>query len=161
MQNGSPRQWGQIALTSELLKSKTLIYMMPLFLEAGCAQAASAKYRGSGQRSVNGPGKTVIAFCTGGSPAESPEIEAFLKRNFSGDEWKRVPVFYCPGGFCYEKMSAGSKLMMKFFQKMVEGKKDKTEADREMLKMIAHSYDISDKKYIEPIVKLLNDACNK
>ena len=107
------------------------------------------------------PGKTVIAFCTGGRPAESPEIEAFLKRNFSGDEWKRVPVFYCPGGFCYEKMSAGSKLMMKFFQKMVEGKKDKTEADREMLKMIAHSYDISDKKYIEPIVKLLNDACNK
>ena len=70
-------------------------------------------------------------------------------------------MFYCPGGFCYEKMSAGSKLMMKFFQKMVEGKKDKTEADREMLKMIAHSYDISDKKYIEPIVKLLNDACNK
>ena len=51
--------------------------------------------------------------------------------------------------------------MMKFFQKMVEGKKDKTEADREMLKMIAHSYDISDKKYIEPIVKLLHDACNK
>ncbi len=106
-------------------------------------------------------GKTVIAFCTGGSPAESPEIEAFLNRNFSGDEWKRVPVFYCPGGFCYEKMPAGSKLMMKIFRKMVEGKKNKTEADEGMLKMIAHSYDISDKKYIEPIVKLLHDACNK
>ena len=48
------------------------------------------------------PGKTVIAFCTGGSPAESPEIEAFLKRNFSGDEWKRVPVF-APAGFAMKK----------------------------------------------------------
>lgn len=35
-------------------------------------------------------------------------------------------------------------------------KKDKTEADIEMLKMISHSYDISDEKYIEPIVKLLH-----
>ena len=26
------------------------------------------------------PGKTVIAFCTGGSPAESPEIEAQFQR---------------------------------------------------------------------------------
>ena len=44
---------------------------------------------------------------------------------------------------------------------MVSAKKDKTEAHLEMLKMFSHSYDISDKKYIEPIVKLLNDACNK
>lgn len=27
--------------------------------------------------------KTLIAFCTGGSPAESPEIETFLSNNFS------------------------------------------------------------------------------
>ena len=82
----SEGQWGQIALTSELLKSKTLIYMMPLFLEAGCAQAACSKISWFRSKIGQWPGKTVIAFCTGGSPAESPEIEAFLKRNFSGDE---------------------------------------------------------------------------
>lgn len=101
-------------------------------------------------------GKILIAFCTGGSPAESPEIETFLSSNFSEAQWKMVHVFYCPGGFNYEKMSTGSKLMMKMFQKMVSAKKDKTEADIEMLKMISHSYDISDKKYIEPIIKLLH-----
>lgn len=100
-------------------------------------------------------GKMLVAFCTGGSPAESPEIDTFLNNNFSKAEQEKVHVFYCPGGFHYEKMSAGSKLMMKMFQKMVGAKKDKTEADIEMLKMISHSYDISDKKYIEPIVKLL------
>lgn len=101
--------------------------------------------------------KLLIAFCTGGSPAESPEIETFLSNNFSVAEREKVSVFYCPGGFNYEKMSAGSKLMMKMFQKMLAGKKDKTEAETEMLKMISHSYDISDKKYIEPIVKLLSE----
>lgn len=101
-------------------------------------------------------GKLLVVFCTGGSPAESPEINTFLSHNFTEAERKIVHVFYCPGGFCYEKMSAGSKLMMKMFQKMAGAKKDKTEADIEMLKMISHSYDISDKKHLEPILKLLH-----
>lgn len=100
--------------------------------------------------------KTLIAFCTGGTPAESPEIENFLNNNFSEWERKKVFAFYCPGGFNYDKMPASSKLMMKLFQKMVDAKKDKTEADIEMLKMISHSYDISDRKYIEPIINLLS-----
>lgn len=100
-------------------------------------------------------GKRLIVFCTGGSPAENPEIETFLLGNFSESEREKIHVFYCPGGFNYERMSAGFKLMMKMFQKMTDGKKDKTEADMEMLKMISHSYDISDRKYIDPIIRLL------
>lgn len=107
------------------------------------------------------PDKMLIIFCTGGSPAESPEIETFLLGNFSDAERKKVHVFYCPGGFNYEKMSASSKLMMKMFQKMVGTKKEKTEADIEMLKMISRSYDISDKKYIKPIIKLLHGTDDK
>ncbi len=105
--------------------------------------------------------KLLVVFCTGGSPAESSEIENFLLSNFSEAERKKVHVFYCPGGFKYDKMSAGSRLMMKMFQKMAGAKKDKTEADIEMLKMISHSYDISDRKYIEPIIKLLHDMADK
>ncbi len=103
-------------------------------------------------------GKMLIVFCTGGSPAETPEIKTFFSNNFSEAEQKIVHAFYCPGGFCYEKMPAGSKLMMKMFQKIVGAKKDKTVADIEMLKMISHSYDISDKKYIEPIIELLHNT---
>ena len=39
------------------------------------------------------------------------------------------------------------------FVKMLKGKKDKTEADMEQIKMVSGSYDISDKKYIDPIVE--------
>ena len=99
--------------------------------------------------------KKLIAFCVGGSPIDSPDIEPALKRNFNESELKRVRVFYCPGGFNYEKMSAPSKLMMKMFIKALKAKKGKTEAEEEMIKMISSSYDISDQKYIEPILECL------
>lgn len=101
------------------------------------------------------PDKKLIAFCVGGSPIENPEIDAGLKKNFKESEWERISVFYCPGGFNYEKMSAPSKLMMKMFIKSLKAKKDKTKEEQEMIKMISHSYDISDKKYIEPILECL------
>lgn len=99
--------------------------------------------------------KKLIVFCVGGSPIDNPEIEQALKQNFNESQWKKVEVFYCPGGFCYEKMSVSSKLMMKMFLKILKAKKDKTEAEQEMIKMISASYDISDKKYIAPILECL------
>lgn len=100
-------------------------------------------------------GKRLIAFCVGASPAGSPEIEPALRQNFTESEFNRVSVFYCPGGLCYEKMSAPSRLMMKLFVKALKTKKDKTEVEQEMIKMLSASYDISDRKYIEPILKCL------
>lgn len=100
-------------------------------------------------------GKKLIAFCVGGSPVDNPEIGPALKKNFSESELNMVNVFYCPGGFNYEKMSVPSKLMMKIFIKSLKAKKDKTAEDEEMIKIISSSYDISDKKYIEPILKCL------
>lgn len=99
--------------------------------------------------------KKLIAFCVGASPIESPQIEQFLKNIFSEAQLKKVSAFYCPGGFNYEKMSAPSRLMMKMFIKSLKAKKDKTEEEEEMIKMISASYDISDRKYIEPILKCL------
>ncbi len=101
--------------------------------------------------------KKLIAFCVGGSPIDNPELDRALKQNFSVSEQNKVKIFYCPGGFNYEKMSAPSKLMMKMFIKTLKAKKDKTEAEQVMIKMISSSYDISDKKYIEPILQCLKN----
>ena len=103
--------------------------------------------------------KKLIAFCVGGSPIDSPEIDIALKRIFNEAEQKKVKTFYCPGGFNYERMSAPSKLMMKLFIKSLNAKKEKTEEEQVMIKMISSSYDISDKKYIEPILAYLFSDC--
>ena len=44
---------------------------------------------------------------------------------------------------------------MKMFVTALKAQKNKTEAEQIMVKMISSSYDISDKKYIEPILQYL------
>lgn len=98
-------------------------------------------------------GKKVIVFCVGASPADNPDTKTAMEKTARdlGDE--NLPVFYCPGGLNYDAMSAASRMMMKAFAKVVASKKDKSEAEEVMAKMIAISYDISDPKYIEPILQ--------
>lgn len=100
--------------------------------------------------------KKLVVFCVGASPIENPEIEATLPKNFTEEELKQVRWFYCPGGLDYEKMPATSKVAMKMFVKMLNSKKNKTEDDMEQIRMVSSSYDISDVKYIEPIIQYLN-----
>lgn len=100
-------------------------------------------------------GKKLIVFCTGASPIESPAIETALKQVNSEPKMSQVKVYYCPGGLNYDKMSAPSRLAMKMLLKGLNAKKNKTQEDEEMIKMISSSYDISDKKYTEPILTCL------
>lgn len=96
--------------------------------------------------------KKLAVYCVGGSPIENPEIEVAMKNWFTEEEHQKVKIFYCPGGFNYERMSGTSKLMMKMFISVLKAKKDKTEVEKIQAEMISKSYDISDEKYIEPIV---------
>lgn len=100
-------------------------------------------------------GKKLIVFCVGASPLDNPDIEIGLKQSFTEEEFEKVNVFYCPGGINYEKMSLKSRLMMNAFVKVVSLKRNKTEQEKQMVEVMSSSYDISDKKYIEPILECL------
>ena len=99
-------------------------------------------------------GRRVIVFCVGASPIDNPETAVFIRNLRS--ELKGAEVFYCPGGFSYEKMSLPSRLMMKMFLRSLRAKKEKTPEDEAVIHMISSSYDISDQKYIGPILECLN-----
>ena len=142
---------------SDAKKKDFSAYEAIIFGSWACAGGIS-KIRWFKERIDGWEGKKLIAFCVGGSPMENPDVEAALNRNFSEPERKKVKVFYCPGGFCYEKMSTISKLMMKMFLKTLKAKKEKTQDEEAMIKMISSSYDISDKKYIEPILNCLRNC---
>lgn len=108
--------------------------------------------------------KKLAIFAVGGSPIENPEVQTSLK-NISSKIQEKLPseadfekaykLVYCPGGFNYDKMNIGSKLMMKMFISMLKSKENKTKTDEEMIKMISGNYDISDKKYLEPLLDFL------
>ncbi len=125
----------------------------------GWACAGGIKGIGWFKRNVEKWGdKKLAAFCVGASPIDSPDIEPALRRNFTDVERQRVSVFYCPGGLDYERMPAPSKLAMKLFAKAVQSKKDKTQGEEVMARMICASYDISGKQYIAPILQYLKNA---
>lgn len=103
----------------------------------------------------NWAGKKLAVFCVGASPIENPDIQTDLPKNFTDEELKVIKWFYCPGGLDYDKMSVTSKTMMKMLAKSLETKKNKTQKDIEQAKMISSSYDISDIRYIKPIVEYI------
>ena len=72
------------------------------------------------------------------------------------DEQKEyIKVFYCQGGINYDKMKLPSKLMMKMYSSVL--KKSKDEKQREQGEFVSHSYDVSDIKFIEPIIAYLGE----
>ncbi len=103
-------------------------------------------------------GKRLIAFAVGGSPAGSPDIPGFMEKTFGTEALRAVSAFYCPGGLSYENMGAPSRAMMKLFVRSVAARKDKKPQEEEAARMMARSYDLSDRKYIEPILALLRDG---
>ena len=102
--------------------------------------------------SLAAAGKKLLVYAVGASPIEAPDVEIAMRRNFTDEERSQVKVVYCPGGLDYEKMNKGSKIAMKMFVKILSLKKNPTPADLEQVEMVSHSYNISDKKYIEPII---------
>ena len=53
----------------------------------------------------------------------------------------------------YSRMKIPSKLAMKTLVLALSKKKDASQKEKDMVEMISHSYDISDEKYIVPIVQ--------
>lgn len=107
------------------------------------------------QRAPGWSDKRLIAFAVGGSPAESPDIPGFMEKTFGTESLQPVAAFYCPGGLSYENMRAPSRAMMKMFVKSIAARKDKTPYEAEAARMMARSYDLSDRRYIAPILELL------
>lgn len=99
--------------------------------------------------------KKLAIFCVGASPMDSPEVPEALDNNLSEEEKKIAKIFYCQGGLNYEKMKLPMKIMMKMYASSIAKKKDATEFEKTKAEMITKSYDISDKKYINPIIEYL------
>ncbi len=99
--------------------------------------------------------KELVLFCVGASPNENPDVDVALHNALTDEQRNYVKTFYCQGGLDYDKMVLPSKLAMKAFAAMLSKKKDMSPNEVKMAEMMSKSYDISDRKYVEPIVEYL------
>ncbi|MDE6847513.1 MAG: flavodoxin domain-containing protein [Lachnospiraceae bacterium] len=93
--------------------------------------------------------RRIAVFATGAMPAEAPDIEKALRQNFTEEEWAKITAFYLPGGLCYEKMGVGDRLMMAAFRALLKEKN----VDSQMQQIVAHSFDLTSKELITPLVE--------
>lgn len=99
--------------------------------------------------------KRLAIFCVGASSLENPDVETALHNLLTDEQREYIKAFYCQGGLDYSKMKTPSKLAMKAFASMLAKNKNPSESEQKMAEMISQSYDISDEKYVEPIVEYL------
>ncbi len=100
-------------------------------------------------------GKKLALVAVGASPNENPDLDLALSKLLTEEQKQYIKVFYCQGGINYDKMKLPSKLAMKMFAKSL--KKSKDPKQREQGEYIDHSYDVSDIKFIEPIIAFLGE----
>jgi len=105
------------------------------------------------QKALSLKGKKLAIVAVGASPNENPEVDIAMKKLLTDEQREYIKGFYCQGGINYDKMNLPSKLGMKMFANAL--KKSKEAKQREMGELIDHSYDVSDIKFIEPIIKFL------
>lgn len=102
--------------------------------------------------------KHLVLFMTGAAPNTAEETIAELwKQNLSAEELSQIPHFYMQAGLCYERMPFSDRMMMKVAAVMIKKKKNKSDSDRAFEEAISGSYDISDKKYAEPLISFLRE----
>ncbi|MCQ2535130.1 MAG: flavodoxin domain-containing protein [Clostridia bacterium] len=102
--------------------------------------------------------KKLTIFCVGASPEENPDVEVSLNKLLTDEQRTYIKGFYCQGGIDYSRMNMPSKLAMKALVSALSKKKDASQKEKDMAEMISHSYDISDEKYIDPIVQYIEGS---
>lgn len=97
-----------------------------------------------------------LIFATGAMPNEAKAtIEEMWRNNLTSKELSELPHFYMQAGLRYETMPFLDRMMIKAFRAMMRKKKEKTEADIQMVQAIAGSYNISSKEHIRPLIAAL------
>ena len=105
------------------------------------------------EKAANLKEKKLVVVAVGASPNEAPEVDVAMNNLLTAEQKQYIKVFYCQGGINYDKMKLLSKLALKMFAKVLKNSKDAKQ--REQGEVIGHAYDISDVKFIEPIVDFL------
>lgn len=97
--------------------------------------------------------KNYIVFAVGASPADNSDVKTAMENNIPKNSV--IKSFYLPGGLNYDKLGITARIMLKIYSTMLKKSKNSTLEQIKAGEMMSKSYDISDKKYIIPIVRCI------
>lgn len=97
--------------------------------------------------------KKLVVFATGAS-LDTKELAEEIR---NANSLSGIPFFYLPGGMHYSQLGFMKKTMLKMVKKSITKKENKTEAELHMEKVICTDFDMTDRKYITPLL----EACEE
>ena len=117
-----------------------------------CMAGMVVKVKWFFERAAYWKNKKLSIVAVGASPNDNPEVDEFLNNLLTDEQRPFIKAFYCQGGINYDKMKFSSRTAMKMFANSLKKNKNSSEDDRKKGEMISKSYDISDKRFINPVV---------
>ena len=99
------------------------------------------------------PQKIWVVFATGATPPDAAFVKSIEKINFPPEMPKPARFYYFLGGMDFEKMGWLNRLLIRLFGRLSQKKRKSDEAKRVTSPSEFHSFDLSDRSYIEPLVK--------
>ena len=96
-------------------------------------------------------GKKIALFAVGSNPGREHEMRPFWDRVLKGAQG--IGHFYLRGGFDYDKLTPGDKLLMSMLKVRLQSKKERTEDEQSMLDAYDKPVDFSDKENIKALTE--------
>ena len=109
------------------------------------------------ENAVGWKDKKLVIYGVGATMEDAPELGEFINSILNDEQTKYIKVFYCPGGLNYSKMNFFCRIMMKLFAMSMNKKEGLSEYEKQKAQALLTSFDISDRKYVEPIVAYISD----
>lgn len=126
-----------------------------------CMAGMVVKVKWFFERAAYWKNKKLSIVAVGASPNDNPEVDEFLNNLLTDEQRPFIKAFYCQGGINYDKMKFSSRTAMKMFANSLKNNKNSSEDDRKKGEMISKSYDISDKRFIDPVVDYVRGKDNE
>jgi menaquinone-dependent protoporphyrinogen IX oxidase len=98
----------------------------------------------------------IIVFVTGATPDREEVIEEVVNANFTVEQKKQIKTFYLRGGFNFDEMRVGDKILISLLKVKIKMKKNPSADERGIVAAITHPVDFTKKSNIEKIVGYVN-----
>lgn len=95
--------------------------------------------------------KSLVVFCVGITPASAEHVDIVRNQN----KLENIPLYYYEGGINYEKLGFFKSKILKMVRKSIMKKENQTEQEKEMVRLMEHSFDHANAEAVSELV----DAC--
>lgn len=98
-------------------------------------------------------GKKLVLFAVGSNPGEDKDIIPFWNRIFTDEQQKTIRLFYLRGGFDFNKLGTGDKILMNMLKMRLQKLENPTEDEKGLLAAYDAPVDFVKKDNINELVE--------